>query len=48
MLDPRGNTGVYLLYMFVRVCGIMEKSASGNADALAKIKEQSEGFKITN
>ncbi len=26
MLDPKGNTGVYLLYMFVRICSIMEKS----------------------
>lgn len=25
MLDPRGNTGVYLLYMYVRVLSIMRK-----------------------
>jgi len=34
MLDPKGNTGVYLLYMFVRICSIMEKSTVGSADAL--------------
>ena len=34
MLDPRGNTGVYLLYMFVRICSIMEKSAVGSSEAL--------------
>lgn len=48
MLDPKGNTGVYLLYMFVRICSIMEKSTHGNAEALEKLKVESEGFKITN
>lgn len=38
MLDPKGNTGVYLLYMFVRICSIMEKSALGTAEALEKLK----------
>jgi arginyl-tRNA synthetase len=27
MLDPRGNTGVYLLYMYVRVLSIMRKGS---------------------
>ena len=48
MLDPKGNTGVYLLYMFVRICSIMEKSSHGQNEALAKLKVESEGFKITN
>lgn len=48
MLDPKGNTGVYLLYMFVRICSIMEKSTFGTHDALEKLKIESEGFKITN
>lgn len=26
MLDPKGNTGVYLLYMYVRICSIMRKA----------------------
>jgi len=26
MLDPDGNTGVYLLYMYVRIKSILEKS----------------------
>lgn len=25
MLDPRGNTGVYLLYMYVRIASILRK-----------------------
>lgn len=33
MLDPRGNTGVYLLYMYVRVLSIMRKG-SYEGDAL--------------
>lgn len=48
MLDPKGNTGVYLLYMFVRICSIMEKSSVGSAEALEKLKKESAGFKITN
>ena len=26
MLDPDGDTGVYLYYMYVRICSIIEKS----------------------
>jgi arginyl-tRNA synthetase len=26
MLNPNGNTGVYLLYMYVRICSIINKS----------------------
>jgi len=26
MLDPDGNTGIYLLYSYVRICSILEKS----------------------
>jgi len=25
MLDPRGNTGVYLIYAYVRICSILRK-----------------------
>jgi len=25
MLDPKGNTGVYLIYMYVRICSILRK-----------------------
>ena len=25
ILDPKGNTGVYLLYMYVRICSILRK-----------------------
>ena len=37
MLNPKGNTGVYVLYAYVRIISIMEKSKFGNTDALAKI-----------
>ena len=26
MLDPVGNTGVYLIYSYVRICGILRKA----------------------
>jgi arginyl-tRNA synthetase len=26
MLDPKGNTGVYLLYAYVRICSILRKA----------------------
>lgn len=29
MLDPKGNTGVYLLYMYVRILSIIAKSKCG-------------------
>ena len=47
MLDPKGNTGVYLLYMYVRIVSIMQKSESGSGDALAELKKSS-SFSITN
>ena len=48
ILDPKGNTGVYLLYMYVRVISIMKKTQVGSGEALEKLKSESEGFKITN
>lgn len=48
MLDPKGNTGVYLLYMYVRICSIIERSKFGQPEALQKLKTESAGFKITN
>jgi len=44
MLDPKGNTGVYLLYMFVRIVSIMQKSEHGKEDSLAKLKLEHAGF----
>lgn len=46
MLDPRGNTGVYLLYMYVRVCSILRK-ANMEGEALEKLI-MGEDFKITD
>lgn len=46
MLDPKGNTGVYLLYQYVRVCSILRKGKYDDE----KINEviQNEQFKISN
>jgi arginyl-tRNA synthetase len=32
MLDPKGNTGVYLLYMYVRICSIQRKGGVSNPE----------------
>mmetsp|Transcript_35142 Transcript_35142/g.46280 ORF Transcript_35142/g.46280 Transcript_35142/m.46280 type:complete len:157 (+) Transcript_35142:1477-1947(+) len=47
MLDPEGDTGVYLLYQYVRICSIIEKSQYGSPEALASIR-QSEVFAISD
>lgn len=47
MLDPEGDTGVYLLYQYVRICSIIEKSQFGSPEALAQIM-QTEAFVITD
>ena len=46
MLDPRGNTAVYLIYAYVRICSIIRKSGmtSEQIQALAQKKP----FKITH
>jgi arginyl-tRNA synthetase len=40
MLDPRGNTAVYLIYAYVRICSIIRKSGltSEQIQGLAKKK----------
>lgn len=38
MLDPRGDTGVYLLYAYVRINSIIEKSQYGSPEALEKLR----------
>lgn len=48
MLDPRGNTGVYLLYMYVRVLSIMRKG-NYEGEALKTLLSDPEAkFKISN
>ncbi len=48
MLDPRGNTGVYLLYMYVRVLSIMRKG-NYEGETLAKLlADPTAKFSITN
>jgi arginyl-tRNA synthetase len=30
MLDPKGNTAVYLMYSYVRMCSVLRKADLGN------------------
>ncbi|KAL4510853.1 hypothetical protein ABPG72_005007 [Tetrahymena utriculariae] len=46
MLDTKGNTAVYLLYSYARLCSIIRKSGL-QAEELQKII-QTQGFKITH
>ncbi len=45
MLDPKGNTGVYLIYQYVRVCSIMRKGGY-EGEKLQEVLEHGH-FKIT-
>ena len=47
MLDPEGDTGVYLIYQYVRICSIIEKSQYGSPEAIQAIKA-SQNFTISN
>jgi len=38
MLDPKGNTGVYLIYAYVRICSILRKVGYKEGDSAAKYK----------
>lgn len=38
MLDPRGNTGVYLIYAYVRICSILRKVGHQADDSVGKYK----------
>jgi len=46
MLDPRGNTAVYLLYAYARISSIIKKSGYG-PEELKKLTHAS-GWKITH
>jgi len=48
MLDPKGNTGVYLIYQYFRVFSIIAKSEYGSEEAMAYIKANGAKFVITN
>ncbi len=48
MLDPRGNTGVYLLYMYVRVLSIMRKGAYEGETLKNLLSDPSAKFSISN
>lgn len=38
MLDPKGNTGVYLIYAYVRVCAILRKAGYEQAKSKMDFK----------
>jgi len=46
MLDPKGNTGVYLEYQYVRVCSIIRKVGVED-EAIEKLAAEGV-FKVTN
>lgn len=48
MLDPKGNSGVYLLYAYVRINSIIEKSKYGSASELEKLRAEANLFKLTH
>ena len=48
MLDPRGNTGVYLLYMYVRVLSIMRKGAYEGEALKNLLADPNAKFSISN
>lgn len=38
MLDPKGDTGVYLIYAYVRICSILRKVNYKESDSADKYK----------
>lgn len=46
MLDPRGNTAVYLIYAYVRICSIIRKSGMNSEQITALVEKKS--WKITH
>ena len=38
MLDPKGNTGVYLIYAYVRICSILRKCGYKDGQSTKKFK----------
>ena len=48
MLDPRGNTGIYLLYMYVRVLSIMRKGSYEGEALSALLSDPEVKFTISN
>ena len=38
VLDPRGNTGVYLIYQYVRICSMMRKAKTSPEEITEKVK----------
>lgn len=46
MLDPKGNTAVYLIYAYVRMCSIIRKSGM-TSEEIAKLASE-HPFEITH
>lgn len=48
MLDPRGNTGIYLLYQYVRILSIMRKASFDEENLSKLLADDTQKFTITN
>ncbi len=46
MLDPKGNTAVYLIYAYVRICSIIRKSGL-TSEQIAELSKN-KPFKVTH
>jgi arginyl-tRNA synthetase len=47
VLDPRGNTGVYLIYQYVRICSIIRKSGL-TSEKIEEMVNGGEKFSISH
>lgn len=46
MLDPKGNTGVYLIYSYVRICSILRKAEF--TDSVIAMDDSKFAFSVSN
>jgi arginyl-tRNA synthetase len=47
MLDDKGNTGVYLIYSYVRICSILRKANYDSEESLEKLINEHK-FTVSN
>lgn len=48
VLDPRGNTGVYLIYQYVRICSILRKAEKTSAEITSQVLEGTSQFTVSH
>jgi arginyl-tRNA synthetase len=46
MLDPKGNTAIYLIYAYVRICSIIRKSGLSREEIVELARKQP--FRVTH